>query len=88
MDDIGDRTPAHDTGQGGGGWTLPDRLGGFSRLKAASETVITGADFFKLPPDGSVLMCEITRTALDGNGQSIRLIVTVYPWTGTTSSRT
>lgn len=37
------------------------------------------ADFFKLPPDGRVPMCEIFRTAFDGNGQPMRLTVTVYP---------
>jgi GntR family transcriptional regulator len=37
------------------------------------------ADFFKLPPDGRVPMYEIFRTAFDGNGQPMRLTVTVYP---------
>jgi GntR family transcriptional regulator len=37
------------------------------------------ADFFKLPADGRVPMYEITRTAYDGNGQPIRVTVTVYP---------
>ena len=39
----------------------------------------TEAAFFKLPPDGRVPMCEITRTAFDGNAQPMRLTVTVYP---------
>jgi GntR family transcriptional regulator len=39
----------------------------------------TETDFFKLPPDGRVAMYEIFRTAFDGNGQPIRLTVTVYP---------
>ena len=39
----------------------------------------TETDFFKLPPDGRVPMYEITRTAYDGNGQPMRLTVTVYP---------
>jgi GntR family transcriptional regulator len=39
----------------------------------------TEADFFKLPSDGRVPMYEITRTAFDGNGQPMRLTVTVYP---------
>ncbi len=39
----------------------------------------TEADFFKLPPDGRVPMYEINRTAFDGNGQPMRLTVTVYP---------
>jgi GntR family transcriptional regulator len=37
------------------------------------------ADFFRLPADGRVPMYEVTRTAYDGNGQPMRLTVTVYP---------
>jgi DNA-binding GntR family transcriptional regulator len=37
------------------------------------------ADFFKLSSDGRVPMYEITRTAYDGNGQPMRVTVTVYP---------
>jgi GntR family transcriptional regulator len=37
------------------------------------------ADFFSLPPDGRIPMYEITRTAYDGNGQPMRITVTVYP---------
>ncbi len=36
-------------------------------------------DFFRLPPDGRVSMYEIKLTAFDGNGQPMRLTVTVYP---------
>lgn len=36
-------------------------------------------EFFKLPPDGRISMYEIFRTAFDGNGQPMRLTVTVYP---------
>jgi len=36
-------------------------------------------EFFNLPSDGRVPMYEITRTAYDGNGQPIRVTVTVYP---------
>jgi GntR family transcriptional regulator len=39
----------------------------------------TEADFFRLPSDGRVPMYEITRTAYDGNGQPMRVTVTVYP---------
>jgi GntR family transcriptional regulator len=39
----------------------------------------TEADFFRLPADGRVPMYEITRTAYDGNGQPIRVTLTVYP---------
>ena len=37
------------------------------------------ADFFKLPPDGRISMYEIFMTAFDGNGNPMRLTVTVYP---------
>jgi GntR family transcriptional regulator len=39
----------------------------------------TEADFFKVPTDGRVAMYEIFRTAFDGNGNPIRLTVTVLP---------
>ena len=39
----------------------------------------TEADFFKLPLDGRVVIFEICRTAFDGNGQPMRLTVTVFP---------
>ncbi len=39
----------------------------------------TEADFFRLPSDGRIPMYEIFRTAFDGNGQPMRLTVTVYP---------
>jgi GntR family transcriptional regulator len=37
------------------------------------------ADFFKIPPDGRVPVCEISRTAFDGNQKPMRLTTTVYP---------
>jgi GntR family transcriptional regulator len=37
------------------------------------------ADFFKVPTDGRIVMFEISRTAFDGNGNPIRLTVTVLP---------
>ena len=39
----------------------------------------TEADFFKVPPDGRVVMFEIFRTAFDGNGTPMRLSITVFP---------
>jgi GntR family transcriptional regulator len=45
-----------------------------SRTPNAAE-----ADFFKVPPDGQVVMYEIFRTAYAGNGTPIRLTVTVFP---------
>ena len=35
-------------------------------------------DFFKLPPDGRVAVFELFRTAFDGNGQPMRLTITVF----------
>jgi GntR family transcriptional regulator len=37
------------------------------------------ADFFKLPADGRTSIIQISRTAFDGNGQPMRVTVTVYP---------
>jgi GntR family transcriptional regulator len=37
------------------------------------------ADFFKVPMDGRIAMYEIFRIAFDGNGNPIRLTVTVLP---------
>jgi GntR family transcriptional regulator len=37
------------------------------------------ADFFKLSQDGRVPVYEIFRTAFDGNGQPMRLTITVFP---------
>jgi GntR family transcriptional regulator len=39
----------------------------------------TEADFFKVPTDGRISMYEIFRTAFDGNGNPMRLTVTVLP---------
>jgi GntR family transcriptional regulator len=39
----------------------------------------TEAEFFKVPTDGRVAMYEVFRTAFDGNGNPIRLTVTVLP---------
>jgi GntR family transcriptional regulator len=36
-------------------------------------------EFFRLPPDGRTSIIEISRTAFDGNGQPMRLTVSVYP---------
>jgi GntR family transcriptional regulator len=43
------------------------------RTPNAAET-----DFFKLPPDGRVNVFEIFRTAFDGNGQPMRLTITIF----------
>ena len=39
----------------------------------------TEADFFKVPPDGRVVVFEVFRTAFDGNGTPMRLSITVFP---------
>ena len=39
----------------------------------------TEAEFFRLSPDGRTSIIEISRTAFDGNGQPMRLTVSVYP---------
>jgi GntR family transcriptional regulator len=44
------------------------------RAPDANETA-----FFRLPPDGRTPIIEISRTAFDGNGQPMRVTVTVYP---------
>ena len=59
--------------------TLHIRQVGYSdRITVRAPNPIE-ADFFKLPSDGRVPMYEITRTAYDGNGQPMRVTVTVYP---------
>jgi GntR family transcriptional regulator len=40
---------------------------------------VNETDFFRLPPDGRTSVIEISRTAFDGNGQPMRVTVTVYP---------
>ena len=37
------------------------------------------ADFFKLSPDGRTAIIQISRTAFDGNGNAMRVTVSVYP---------
>jgi len=62
---------------------LADTLGlrqvGYSDWIKMRAPIPTESDFFKLPSDGRVSMFEITRTAYDGNGQPIRVTMTVYP---------
>ena len=59
--------------------TLHIRQVGYSDRITVRAPNPTEADFFKLPSDGRVPMYEITRTAYDGNGQPMRVTVTVYP---------
>jgi GntR family transcriptional regulator len=59
--------------------TLHIRQVGYSDSITVRAPNPTEADFFKLPSDGRVPMYEITRTAYDGNGQPMRVTVTVCP---------
>jgi GntR family transcriptional regulator len=59
--------------------TLRIRQVGYSDRITVRAPNPTEADFFKLPSDGRVPMYAITRTAYDGNGQPMRVTVTVYP---------
>ena len=59
--------------------TLRIRQIGYSDRISVRSPNPTEADFFKMPPDGRVPMYEIIRTAYDGNGQPMRVTVTVYP---------
>jgi GntR family transcriptional regulator len=59
--------------------TLRIRQVGYSDRITVRPPNPNEADFFKLPSDGRVPMYEITRTAYDGNGQPMRVSVTVYP---------
>jgi GntR family transcriptional regulator len=59
--------------------TLHIRQVGYSDRITVRAPNPTEADFFKLPSDGRVPMYEITRTAYDGNGQPMRVTLTVYP---------
>ena len=59
--------------------TLRIRQVGYSDRITVRAPNPTEADFFKLPSDGRVPIYEITRTAYDGNGQPMRVTVTVYP---------
>ena len=36
-------------------------------------------EFFRLPADGRTSIIQASRTAFDGNGQPMRVTVTVYP---------
>jgi len=59
--------------------TLHIRQVGYSDRITVRSPNTTEADFFKLPSDGRIPMYEITRTAYDGNGEPMRVTVTVYP---------
>lgn len=59
--------------------TLHIRQVGYSDRITVRAPNPAEVDFFKLASDGRVPMYEITRTAYDGNGQPMRVTVSVYP---------
>jgi GntR family transcriptional regulator len=59
--------------------TLHIRQAGYRDWIAVRAPNSTETYFFKLPTDGRVTVYEITRTAYDGNGQPMRVTVTIYP---------
>jgi GntR family transcriptional regulator len=61
------------------GDTLHIRQVGYRDRISVRSPNPTEAEFFKMPSDGRIPMYEITRTAYDGNGQPMRVTVTVYP---------
>ncbi len=59
--------------------TLHIRQVGFRDWITVRTPNANEADFFKLSQDGRVPVYEIFRTAFDGNGQPMRLTITVFP---------
>jgi GntR family transcriptional regulator len=59
--------------------TLNIRQVGYRDWISVRAPNATETDFFSLPPDGRVAVCQISRTAFDRNGKPIRLTVTVFP---------
>lgn len=59
--------------------TLNIRQVGFRDWITVRTPNANEADFFKLSQDGRVPVYEIFRTAFDGNGQPMRLTITVFP---------
>jgi GntR family transcriptional regulator len=51
---------------------------GYSDSLVVRSPNLSETEFFKIPGDGRVNVFEISRTAFDGNGQPMRLTVTVY----------
>jgi DNA-binding GntR family transcriptional regulator len=62
---------------------LAEKLGihqnGYRDWLAVRAPDYTEVEFFRLPPDGRTSIIEIARTGFDGNGQPMRVTVTVYP---------
>jgi GntR family transcriptional regulator len=69
--------------EGGAVQYLRETLGikqvGYRDLITVRAPNPTEADFFKVPMDGRIAMYEIFRIAFDGNGNPMRLTVTVLP---------
>jgi GntR family transcriptional regulator len=62
---------------------LADQLGihqvGYRDWVVVRAPDVTETDFFRLPADGRTSIIQASRTAFDGNGQPMRVTVTVYP---------
>jgi GntR family transcriptional regulator len=73
---------AHDIEKGAVQY-LREKLGikqvGYRDLVTVRVPSAIEAEFFKVPTDGRIAMYEIFRTAFDGNGNPMRLTVTVLP---------
>ncbi len=82
-DDGADRLRSSRNIEGGAVQYLRETLGikqaGYRDLITVRVPNAIEADFFKVPMDGRIAMYEIFRTAFDGNGNPMRLTVTVLP---------
>lgn len=59
--------------------TLHIRQSGYRDWITVRAPNPTEAGFFRIPADGRVAVFEIFRTAYDGNGQPMRLTISIYP---------
>lgn len=59
--------------------TLHLHQGGYRDWIAVRAPDAEETEFFRLAPDGRTSIIQISRTAYDGNGQPMRVTVTVYP---------
>jgi GntR family transcriptional regulator len=82
-DDGADRLRSPKSIEGGAVQYLRETLGikqvGYRDVITVRVPNTNEADFFKVPMDGRIAMYEIFRIAFDGNGNPMRLTVTVLP---------
>ena len=82
-DDGADRLRRPSNIEGGAVQYLRETLGikqaGYRDMITVRVPNAIEADFFKVPMDGRIAMFEIFRIAFDGNGNPMRLTVTVLP---------